>query len=226
MIKSLINCADNLKIVVNKLKLFLKSVWSNYDVLLEKNKARLFNRLREVLIFRDVIVFVTSFVMLQVLKQYKRLYCKFIAISICIDSFNKTMKLLCTHKIQKQWYDRANDKVLKLKNFHAHWQYIKSTAQTNTENIEILETSSSSSTLENILRVQKLAMIKVKDRSSSALNRAKTESEFISSSFTSQQRRQQAFKRFTRRKSSEFELMNELSSTTISNNQSSAWESF
>ena len=40
--------------------------------------------------------------------------------------------------------------------------------------------------------------------------------------FASQQRRQQAFKRFTQRKSFEFEFMNELSSTMILNNQSSA----
>ena len=69
-----------------------------------------------------------------------------------------------------------------------------------------------------MLIVQKSTMIKVKDHSSSALNRAKAESEFISSSFASQQQRQQAFKRFTRREFFEFKLMSELLSTTILNN--------
>ena len=68
-------------------------------------------------------------------------------------------------------------------------------------------------------------MIKVKNCFSSALNRAKAELKFISSSFALQQRRQQAFKRFTQREFSEFKLISELSSTTISNNQSSVRKS-
>ena len=76
------------------------------------------------------------------------------------------MKLSCAYKIQKRWYDRASDEVLKLKNFYFYWLYIKLSEQKknhtieNIDNIKILETLSStierSAALKNILRVQKL----------------------------------------------------------------------
>ena len=91
--------ANNLKTVINKLKLFLKEVWHIYNQAFEESKARLLNRFRGVSIFRDVTLFVTSFAMIQVFEQYKRFCCESTAIPACIDSFNKILKLSCAHKI-------------------------------------------------------------------------------------------------------------------------------
>ena len=203
---------------MDKLELFLKGVWSNYDVRLEENKARLPNRLRGVSIFRDVTAFVTHFALLQVFEQYKRLCCEPTAIPACTGTFSKIMRLPCAHKIQERWYDRANGGVLKLENFHLHWQYIKPPAQE--EDIEIPGTSSPSSAFEVILRVQEPAVVRVKGRPPGALNRARIGSEFIPPPSTSQQRRQQA--RSTRREPSGFELMGDLPSTAVSDSQPSA----
>ena len=157
MIANFVNFAGNFKIVIDKLKLFFKKMWHTYNQILEKSKARLLNRLRGISIFRDVIVFVTSFVMIQVFEQYKRFCCEFTAISACIDNFSKIMKLSCAHKIQERWYDDVSGEVFKLENFHSHWRYIKSTEQENDEeDIEVFGTSSTierSTALQDLLRV-------------------------------------------------------------------------
>ena len=63
--------------------------------------------------------------------------------------------------------------------------------------------------------------MKVKKRSRKSFNQARIEEEATSQSFISQQRRQQAFEQSTQLESSKFELMSELSSTTILDSQSS-----
>jgi len=42
------------------------------------------------------------------------------------SAFAFTSRLSCAHKIQKRLYDKVDDEVLKLKNIHRHWLYIKS----------------------------------------------------------------------------------------------------
>ena len=208
---------------MDKLKLFLKSVWSNYDVKLEENKARLPNRLRGIFIFRDVTAFVTPFAMLQVFEQYKRLCCEPTAIPACTGSFSKTVRLPCAHKIQERWYDRANGGVLKLEDFHPHWQYIKRPqAQEDTEDIEVPGTPPPTSVIEDILRVQEPAVVRAKGRPPGALNRARAGPGSIPPPSASQQRRQQAFERSTRREPSGFELVSELPSRAIQDSQPSA----
>ena len=66
---------------------------------MKKSKACFLKKAYNVLIFDDVIVFVTSFAMLQVFKQYKCLYYELIIISIYINNFNEIIKLLYTDKI-------------------------------------------------------------------------------------------------------------------------------
>ena len=160
IIKNFVDFADfvnNFKIVINKLKLFFKRRWHIYNQVFEKSKVCLFDKFRGLSIFRDVIVFVTFFVIFQIFEQYKRLCCEFTIISTCINNFNKIMKLSCAHKIQKRWYNRVSDKVFKFKNFHFHWRYIKFTEQKSDEkNIKVFETLSTIErfiALENILRV-------------------------------------------------------------------------
>ena len=140
MIKSFVDFADNFKIMMNKLKLFFKKVWYIYNQALKESKVRLSNKLRGVSIFRDVTAFVISFAMFQIYEQYKRLCYEFTIIPTCIDSFNKIMRLSCTHKIQERLYNRASGEIFKLKNFYFYWRYIKSIEQE--KNIEIFETSS------------------------------------------------------------------------------------
>ena len=63
MIKSFIDLTNNFKIVINKLKLFFKRMWHIYNQTFKESKVYLFNKLRDVSIFRDVIAFVISFIM-------------------------------------------------------------------------------------------------------------------------------------------------------------------
>ncbi len=81
--------------------------------------------LRGVSIFRDLIDLVTPFALKAVNVQFKRLKCEPIAIIRCTDTFTKTMRLSCAHKIQERWYDRANDNVLKLEDIHPYWRFTK-----------------------------------------------------------------------------------------------------
>ena len=64
------------------------------------------------------------------------------------------MRFSWTHKIQEQWYDQANEKVLKLENIYSHWRYLKeqnieASEQEENENIA-LDDETSSSTHENV----------------------------------------------------------------------------
>ncbi len=128
-------CASDLHTMMNvKLDKFLVEQYYNYEQKFEETKVRLSMELRDVSIFRDLIVWVTSFALKTINAQFKRLKCEPIVIVSCTSIFTKTMKLSCAHKIQERWYDRTNDNVLKLEDIHPHWRFTKSsqTRQTTT----------------------------------------------------------------------------------------------
>ena len=198
-------------------------------------------RLREVSIFRDITIWVTSFVLLKIYNQYKRLIYETTAISICIDIFMRTMSLLCTYKIQERWYNRADDDILKLKHIYSHWRFIKSSSlqkqtykntmsKTSSETSSETSSKTSSSTIitiylndselvNNVFRVQEFVVVRFKSRSRDTLNKEWTKASQRLS--TSQRRRQHTSESSTHRDFSVFEYVSKLSSMQIFDIQSS-----
>ncbi len=211
--------ADDLMIIIDKLNLLLLDQHYNYVQKLKKAKTRLSFELR-LSIFRDLTVFVTLHALRQMYQQYKHLTVELMMIVTCTSTFTRTTKLICAHEIQNCMYDRASDDTLKLKNIHSHWRYIKSLRATQkeknhtmkekemidmsvTSSLVIVTASIATTTSKNILRVQKLVIVRAKERSWDSSNRVRSE---IS------QRRQQVFEESTQREPSGFELVKELSS--------------
>ncbi len=168
----------------------------------------------------NITVFITLHALHQMYQQYKHLTVELMMIITCMSTFTRTTKLTCAHEIQNCMYNQASDDTLKLKNIHSYWRYIKLLWATQKEKnhtmkekemIDISVTSSfiivtasiTTMTLKDILRVQKLVIVRVKKWSWDSSNCVRSK---IS------QRRQQVFEESTQRESSDFKLMKELSS--------------
>ncbi len=82
-------------------------------------QIRLFFRLRAS-ILRDLIAYVTSYVLHRIIKQYDLITIIKKSLSRCINVFIKIMSLSCAYKIQERIYDIAEDEVLRIENIHPH----------------------------------------------------------------------------------------------------------
>ena len=161
--------------------LFLQQSLDNFDAKIEIVETRVLDKSRSVknfvessrnqkLISKSRVEIKSWTRVLTRRSVYQCFCCKFITISTCINSFNKIIKLSYAYKIQKQWYDRASDKVFKFKNFYFHWRYIKFTEQE--QNIEVFKTLLiiDRYIAQDILRVQESIIIKIKNRLQDLLN--------------------------------------------------------
>ena len=94
----------------------------NYQILIDEIKQRTFHNFRKFL-YRDLIVFVISFVLRKIDDHYKRLLNaqnKNITLSFCTNVFKRIMRLFCVHVIEERLADATNDEVLKLIDVHFH----------------------------------------------------------------------------------------------------------
>ena len=225
-------------VVHMKLSKFLKGQYHNYVQQLEEAKARLPIRLRGVPIFRDITAWVTSFALLKIHDQYKRLACEATAISKCTGTFTRTMGLPCAHKIQERWYDRAGGDVLKLEDMHPHWRFIKPSSQAQVHEEETVSETMPKTPpgtpppftavtaypgdpqpINGLLSVAEPSVVKAKDRPRDALNKEWTGAPQRLSA--SQRQHQQALENSTQRDPSAFEYASELPSMQVPNSQAS-----
>lgn len=150
-------------------------------------KARLPQELRGVSILRVLTAFVTPLALKAVTAQSKRLKCE----PTVIMPVRARLRGSCSHKIQERWYDQVGGYVLKIGNIHPHWRSEK--PQRTRRAINELEDHTSgdedaadalgtppppSSPLEDrtisddLLRVQKPAIVKPKGHPRGSLNKA------------------------------------------------------
>jgi histone-lysine N-methyltransferase SETD2 len=108
---------ENLKIVTESIKLLLINQTHNQVLALNNVKLRYSAHLRK-LIFKQISAFVISTVINLMLFQYQLLTKRLIAFSRCTNTFIKTMRLSCNHRMQKRMYAQKN---VLIENIHFHW---------------------------------------------------------------------------------------------------------
>jgi radical SAM superfamily enzyme with C-terminal helix-hairpin-helix motif len=109
---------EDLKIVIDNIKLLLINQIQNHRLELNDVKLRYLAHLRK-LIFQQLFAFVTSTVINLMLSQYQLLTDCSIVFFFCINVFIKIMRLSCNHKMQKRLYQSEN---LLIENVHSHWR--------------------------------------------------------------------------------------------------------
>jgi hypothetical protein len=107
---------EDLKIVMNSIKLLLINETHNHLLALKDVKLRCSAHLRK-LIFQQLLAFVISTIINLMMSQYSLLFDRSIAFFSCIDVFIKIMRLSCSHKMQKRLYQDDN---LLIENVHSH----------------------------------------------------------------------------------------------------------
>ena len=113
---------DDLRKIVQNFDELCDRQRDNYQILIDEIKQRTSHNFKKSL-YRDLIVFVTSFVLKKIDDHYKRLLNaqnKNITLFSCTNVFKRTMKLLCAHVIEERLIDATNDEVLKLIDVHSH----------------------------------------------------------------------------------------------------------
>jgi hypothetical protein len=70
-------------------------------------------------VFDQLTSFVTSVALWKILSQYKKLIDRFTVISACIEVFIIITELFCSHKIQKELFQK---KCISIENVHSHWR--------------------------------------------------------------------------------------------------------
>ena len=80
------------------------------------------------LIFRNLLAFVTSYALRKIFKQYKLLTNTFTVIVRCTNIFICSTDLLCSHKIQKRMFDNSSH-ILNIEDVYSYWRFEKSSRQ-------------------------------------------------------------------------------------------------
>jgi hypothetical protein len=109
---------EDLKIVIDNIKLLLINQTQNHRLELSDVKLRYSAHLRK-LIFQQLFAFVISTVINLMLSQYQLSFDRSIALLFCIDVFIRIMRLSCSHKMQKRLYQSES---LLIENVHSHWR--------------------------------------------------------------------------------------------------------
>ena len=113
---------DNLKLIVDKIDILLFNQRSNYLLIFDEIKMRLSQKLR-FLIFRDLINFITLFALRKIFQKYKTLTTNSTILLRYFQSYFIKFDLSCKHIIQERIFKSSN--IIKLKNIHSHWRFIK-----------------------------------------------------------------------------------------------------
>jgi uncharacterized membrane protein len=109
---------DDLKTIVNNISLLLKNEIHDHLIEWNENKIRYFVECRKS-IFHQLAAFVIFYAIKQMLSQLKLLTKRTTVISSCTDTFIKTMRLSCSHKMQKRLFQNES---LLIENVHFHWR--------------------------------------------------------------------------------------------------------
>ncbi len=198
---------DDLKSVVDNLKLLLMNQHHDYIEIIQMTKIRLSFYLWA-LILRDLVTHVISFALHKIIEQYKLIMIIEESLSLCINIFITTLNLSCTHKIQRRMYNTAEDEVLKIEDIHLHWcfedsavnlliDFSESTFEATSETFNVkmnydISTFFLSILSDSLLQVQNFAVVRSKNR-------------FVEARERQDVRRQQEFKISTQREFSQYE---------------------
>jgi hypothetical protein len=109
---------ENLKIVIDNIKLLLINQIHDHAIALDDAKLRYSAHLRKS-IFQQLFAFVALNVINLMMSQYKLLTNQTTALSRCIDVFTRIMRLSCSHKMQKRLYEKES---LLIEDVHSHWR--------------------------------------------------------------------------------------------------------
>jgi hypothetical protein len=109
---------DDLKTMMNNINLLFKNETHDHLIKWNENKIRYFVECRK-FIFLQLSTFVTFYAIKQMLSQLKLLTKRTIVIFLCTDVFIKTMRLSCSHKMRKRFFQ---NKSLLIENVHSHWR--------------------------------------------------------------------------------------------------------
>ena len=107
---------DNLKTVIDDIKLLLMNEYQNHLINLNEIKMRIFMMLRKS-IFQHLIASVISIAMRKILPQYEFLINQSTIFLFCTDVFNTSMRLPCNHVIQQRLFEGDD---LLLNDVHIH----------------------------------------------------------------------------------------------------------
>ena len=185
-----------MKLIVDKIDILLFNQRSNYLLIFDEIKMRLSQELR-LLIFRNLISFITLFALRKIFQKYKTLTTNSTILFRCFQSYFIKSDLSCKHIVQTRIFKSSN--VIKLKNVYFHWRFIKSIIIL----INLFEFDDSNNAVSNnanavsndvinfLLLIQNPSICKSKERFVEALNRFRREASNI----------------LTHRESSEFELV-------------------
>ncbi len=110
---------NDLKAVVNSLKLLLINQRHNYIEVVQLIKTQLSTELKAS-ILRNLIAYVTFYTLQKIIKQYNLITATKESLSRCTKIFIITLQLFCAHKIQKRMYDTVEGEVLKIEDVHPH----------------------------------------------------------------------------------------------------------
>ncbi len=198
---------NDLKSVVDSLKLLLMNQHHDYVAIIQMTKTRLSFHLRAS-ILRDLIAHVTSFALHKIMKQYNLITIIEESLSSCINVFIRIMSLSCIHRIQRRMYNTAEDEVLKIENIHLHWcfedsavsfliDFSEATSEVTSEAFNAkmnydISTFFLSNLSDSLLQVQNFTVIRSKNR-------------FVEAREWRDIRRQQEFENSTQREFSQYE---------------------
>ncbi len=107
---------EDLKIVIDNIKLLLINQIHDHTIALDDAKSRYSAHLRKS-IFQQLFAFVALNVINLMMSEYELLTNQTTALSRCIEIFTKIMKLSCSHKMQKRLYEKRS---LLIEDVHSH----------------------------------------------------------------------------------------------------------
>ncbi len=119
--RQLRSSSKDLKIVINEIKFLLNNQLHDHLIAFEEARTRFSSILRSKSIFRQLIIFVSSYALKKINEQYDLMINQFTILSACTNIFIIIMRLSCAHKIQERMWET---KCLLLKDVHTHWRLI------------------------------------------------------------------------------------------------------
>ena len=116
--RQLKSSTDDLKTVINAIKLLLTNQTHEHTLVIAAAKIRFFSDLR-FSIFQQLVAYITVYALRKIAAEYKKIIEFTTALLVCTENFIASTGLPCSHKIQNRMFD---DKTLKLKDVHLHWK--------------------------------------------------------------------------------------------------------
>ncbi len=109
---------DDLKTMIDEINFLLMNEYHNYFLKFEDAKFRYSMKLAKS-IYQQLKAYVTSHALRKIDAQFNLLIDQSTVFSACIKAFITTIKLSCSHKIQKRLYEKV---FLLLEDVHSHWR--------------------------------------------------------------------------------------------------------